>query len=97
MKIIRKEETQAKAEILLSLIETRKVNDKREKELKDFFKVLMKDETTLKVGSVLITLEDRERNGLDKKAILADTRYGTDFVAAFNKTSYFTQMNVKGL
>lgn len=81
-----------KAERLHALIQARLEIEKEEAELKEFFKADIKD-GLLEAGSVIITLETKERTSLDKKSLIE--QMGADFVKNFEKVSEYIQINVK--
>ena len=64
-----KKETSIKAQLLLETIEKRKKLEKIEKELKEEFKNLLGSEVAINANGILISLDDRDRTSLDKKAL----------------------------
>ena len=93
MKILRKQEYKTKAEKLANYIEKRKELEKLEKDLKGEFKILMAESAVLKVGDYILTLTDKIRSSLDKKALIE--KCGKDFVNAFEKVSSYKQFDIK--
>jgi len=81
------------AQDLFNAIELRKELEKKEKELKEQIKLIMGEEKLLEAGSIFITLDDRERTDLDKKAMIQEL--GMDLIKRFEKTSSFVMMSVK--
>lgn len=81
-----------KADRLFALIQTRIALEKEEAELKEFFKVEIKD-GLLEAGDVIIMLETKERVGLDKKSLEAEM--GAEFIRQFEKKTEYVQVNVK--
>lgn len=81
-----------KAKELLSLIVARRDMEKKEAELKDYFKAEITD-GVLEAGKVIITLETKTRTSLDKKAM--EEALGKDTVARFEKMTQYQQVNVQ--
>ncbi len=79
---------------LLELIEARKVIERREKELKQYFKTKLDNigHDTASLGGVLISLVTKERRDLDKKSLKA--HFG-DLIKSFEKTTRYLQVDVK--
>lgn len=81
-----------KALNLLKMIEQRKMIEKAEKELKDHFKDLLGEDSIIIVGEVVISLSERTRTDLDKKALAAELG---DKIKQFEKSSTYQVMDVK--
>lgn len=83
------------AKELIEVIEQRKRLDKREADLKDLFKVKMTNQgiNTLTLGKVLVSLVQKSRTALDKKALV--TAYGEETISQFEKTTDYIQVDVK--
>ena len=83
------------AKELIEVIEQRKRLDKREADLKDLFKVKMTNQgiNTLTLGNVLVSLVQKNRTALDKKALV--TAYGEDVVSQFEKVTEYIQVDIK--
>ena len=83
------------AKELLAVIEQRKCLDKRESDLKDLFKIKLSAQgiCTLSVGGVLISLVNKERSSLDKKALVA--AFSEELIQGFEKVSKYIQVDVK--
>lgn len=82
---------------LHEIILERRSLDKRETELKGYFKTRLANLgiNTVTIAGVLISLVDRERRDLDRKAI--EAQFGPDLVKQFEKVTRFTQVDVKQL
>lgn len=80
---------------LVEVIEQRKRLDKRESDLKDLFKVKMTNQgiNTLALGNVLVSLVQKSRTALDKKALV--TAYGEEVVSQFEKVTEYIQVDIK--
>ncbi|MGE4130135.1 MAG: hypothetical protein AB7F86_00775 [Bdellovibrionales bacterium] len=83
------------AKELIEVIEQRKRLDKRESDLKDLFKIKMTNQgiNTLTLGNVLVSLVQKSRTALDKKALV--TAYGEEVVSQFEKVTEYIQVDVK--
>lgn len=83
------------AKELIEVIEQRKRLDKRESDLKDLFKVKMTNQgiNTLTLGNVLVSLVQKSRTALDKKALV--TAYGEEVVSQFEKVTEYVQVDIK--
>ncbi|OQW54951.1 MAG: hypothetical protein A4S09_17355 [Proteobacteria bacterium SG_bin7] len=83
------------AKELIAVIEQRKRLDKRESDLKDLFKIKMTNQgiNTLTLGNVLVSLVQKSRTALDKKALV--TAYGEEVIGQFEKVTEFIQVDVK--
>jgi len=93
MKSLRNDKDVELALDLLQAIQMRKAAEKLEKELKTHFKGKIGDHTMLKVGNVVISLEDRSRSDIDK--VLLEQDHGKDFIKKYSKTTIYKQMSVK--
>lgn len=80
---------------LKDLIEQRKVIVKREQELKSYFKTKLINlgHDTATIGGILISLIDKVRKDIDRKAISA--QYGADFLKQFETKTKYVQVDVK--
>ncbi len=80
---------------LLQVIEDRRALDKRESDLKEMFKLKMGHLgiDTLSLGGVLISLIQKSRTSLDRKSLVV--ALGKDTVAQFERTTEYTQVDVK--
>jgi len=85
-----KKETCKKAQLLLETINKRKELEKLEKTLKDDFKTLLGSEVAINADGVLITLTERERTNLDKKALAQVVD-----LSDFETTSTYNIMSVR--
>ena len=83
------------AKQLAEIIQERKDLEKKEKTLKEFFKAEIGDSGAANVGDILITLEDRSRESVDKKSIEADM--GREWLEQYLKTSSYQMVSVKNL
>lgn len=83
------------AKELIEVIEQRKRLDKREADLKDLFKVKMTSQgiNTLTLGKVLVSLVQKSRTALDKKALV--TAYGEEKISQFEKVTEYVQVDIK--
>jgi hypothetical protein len=83
------------AQELLQVIELRKQLDKRESDLKELFKVKMGNigTDTLAIGGVVVSLIEKSRLNLDKKALVA--AFGEEIVSQLEKVTEYTQVDVK--
>ena len=69
MKKTVKKTTCEKAQLLLDTINKRRELEKLEKQLKEDFKSLLGSELAIDANGILISLDERERTSLDKKAL----------------------------
>ena len=86
------------AQLALELKETidrRREIEKREDELKSYFKTKLGSlgQDTASVGGILISLTSKSRTDIDKKAIAA--QMGADWLKQFEKKTNYTQVDVK--
>ena len=83
------------AKDLLKIIEDRKEIEKKEKELKSYFRTQFESLgiDTATIGKVLISMVSKTRTGLDQKALIA--KLGKEFVAQFVAETPYTQVDVK--
>lgn len=91
MKTIRSQSDILKAQELFNLIEARKEIEKKERELKDYFKAM--GEVAIKANDILITLTEKERTNLDKLALTAFL--GPDKIHEFETVTEYVQVDVK--
>jgi hypothetical protein len=82
---------------LKRVIELRRANEKREDELKSYFKSKLASigQDTANVGGILISLVERSRTDIDKQAIAA--QMGADFLKRFQTKTTFIIVDVKEL
>ncbi len=90
MKTIRAKSDIEKANELFELIEARKEIERKERELKDYFKAM--GEAAIKANDILITLTEKERTNLDRKALQA---FMGDKLVEFETTTEYVQVDVK--
>jgi hypothetical protein len=81
-----------KAKDLLNTIRTRRELEKKESELKEFFKTKNTD-GFIDADGVLVTFTDKKRTSLDRKAL--EAKFGKDVIAQFEVTTEYTQIDVK--
>ncbi len=79
---------------LSHVIAERRTLEKRETELKDYFKNKINDFGVIRVGDVIIVLSECERESLDRKAL--ETELGVDRVKEFVNITTYTKLEVKG-
>ena len=82
----------AKAKELLTAIKTRRELEKKEMELKEFFKSKRTD-NYIDADGILISFSDKKRTSLDRKAL--EAKFGKDVIAQFETTTEYTQIDVK--
>lgn len=82
---------------LLEVIEARRKIEKWESVLKEFFKTKMASlgVDTISAGGVLISLVEKSRSSLDRKALVA--ALGEDGVRIFEKETQYLQVDVKAM
>ena len=90
MKKTVKKETVNKAQKLLEIIELRRELEKKEKELKTFFKTMLESEVAIDCNGILVTVEERTRKSLDKKELSKIVE-----IEKFEKVTTYKQLNVK--
>lgn len=78
---------------LHALIETRKIAEKEEKEIKAELKMIMGDDSTLEAGGLIVLRSERSRKDLDKDQLSEDM--GQEFIAKYTKVSHYEIMEVK--
>ena len=81
-----------KAEKLLSIIESRKILEKEEASLKDYFKSEIKDGVLI-AGNVTITIEEKTRTTLDRAAL--EKFLGVNKIKGFEHVTEYVQLNIK--
>ena len=81
-----------KARELAKVIEIRKIAEKKESELKDYFKDELKEDNAIQAGDVLIIAKERERKGLDRKELF--NVFGEEMMAKFETVTTYTQIEV---
>jgi len=94
MKNLRNEKDQNLAAELSHIIAERRGMEKREKELKAYFKEKAGDDIAIKAGDILILLTEKSRESLDRKLLTAD--FGAEKLAPYIKTTSYVQVDVKG-
>jgi len=93
MKKTVKKELVSQAWELFRVIEERKDLEKRERVLKNIFKVFLDDDTALEVDSFLISLEECSRSSLDKG--LLSEYLSEDQLESCKKTTEYKKFNIK--
>lgn len=80
---------------LHAVIQERRAIEKREQELKSFFKTKLTNlgHDTAVIGGVLISLVAKSRTDIDRKAIAA--QLGADFLRRFETKTEYVQIDVK--
>lgn len=80
---------------LKAVIDQRRVIEKREEELKSYFKTKLTNlgNDTASLGGVLISLVSKSRTDIDKKAITA--QMGADFLKQFEVKTSYIQVDVR--
>lgn len=78
------------AQELYEIIEARKELDKREREIKDYFKSL--GEENLHIGGYLIVQKECVNSYLDRARLAADK--GDEFVAKYLRITTYTRLEV---
>jgi predicted phage-related endonuclease len=73
---------------LAALVEIRRVNERKEKDLRDMFKDEMGDDELMRVGEFILIASTRIRTDLDKKAL--QQRLGDELKEFEKKTEYKT-------
>lgn len=82
------------AQELLSVIEQRKALEKRESELKTYFKdELGNKPDLLEAGNVVIMLIEKARTSLDKEGLT--NKFGIAVISEFEKTTTYLETQVK--
>lgn len=84
----------SKANELLKLVSSRKQNEKRESELKEYFKNEIKD-GVLECGNVTIIILDAKKSSLDRKGL--EQEFGLEAVKAFEKITEYKKVEVRGV
>lgn len=93
MKTLQGVDAVQKVRRLVKVNEQRKLLEKEEKELKEFFKGKLEGEDgSLKVDRFLITVETKTSKSIDKKALAAELG---DRIHDFEKESSYQQLEVK--
>jgi hypothetical protein len=91
--VIMIESPEGKAMELATLIELRREAERREKELKDYFKELIGEaEATVQIGAYILVLSECTRTDLDKKALMVAMG---DRIKDFEKQTSYTKLEVK--
>jgi hypothetical protein len=78
---------------LFEIIETRKVAEKLEKDLKAQIKIVMGEDAILNAGDFCVVIETRNRTDLDKTALGHDM--GQEFILKYSKRSEYEILSVK--
>lgn len=78
---------------LYELQEARRTIEKREEELKDFFKKRIGNDNGMNAGSILILLEDCTRSSLDRKSL--ENEFGVYPIKRHEKVTHFKKFVVK--
>lgn len=82
----------SKAKELYKLAEERKAIEKREAELKEFFKGLL-TKGVIEADEYAVVIEECERTGLDRPALEAE--FGAAKIKKFEKVTEYTKVTVK--
>lgn len=82
----------AKAKELLAAIRLRRDLEKKESELKEFFKAKNTD-GHIDADGVLVTFTNKTRTSLDRKAL--EAKFGKEVIAQFETSTEYTQVDVK--
>ena len=80
---------------LVEVVEQRRNLDRREDELKNYFRTRLTglNLDTVTVGGVLISLTEKCRTSLDRKAL--EVAFGVDVLTRFEKITPYVQLDVK--
>lgn len=80
---------------LKEVIDQRRTSEKREDELKSYFKTKLSGlgQDTANLGGILISLVSKSRTDIDRKAISA--QFGPDFLKRFETKTCYLQVDVK--
>ena len=92
MKVLKSERTKEMAAELFALISQRKEIERREKELKDYFKSTMAEHTLIRAGDYSVILKDAVTSSIDRKALIAAK--GEQFVAGFTKETHYQKVEI---
>lgn len=93
MKQIRNETEIKYAAELFKLVQERKDLEKRESELKMYFKTKYPTENALKLADIVVNLTEKERTNIDKTAI--QLFLGIDKFKSFEVVSTYVQVDVR--
>ena len=91
MKRFKSKEKLERAEELIELIAQRLEIEKKEKALKDYFKVELKGGGTAMAGDVLISVESAQRKNLSKDLLIAKLGDLTEY----ETVTYFEKLYIK--
>jgi uncharacterized pyridoxal phosphate-containing UPF0001 family protein len=86
----KKFESIVKATQLIETIEKRRELEKLEKELKAFFRSIMKNENVLYLGRYVVLLEDKQRKNLDREKLSKVID-----LSDFEKTTEYKTLSIK--
>lgn len=80
---------------LLEVIERRKALERKEQELKNYFKTHLSSLNidTVNVGGVLISLVNKSRSSLDRNAL--EVAFGSEVISRYEKVTSYIQVDVK--
>ena len=80
---------------LVEVIELRRQLERKEQELKNYFKTHLSNLNidTVTVGGVLISLVEKNRSSLDRKAL--DVAFGNEVISRYEKVTQYVQVDVK--
>lgn len=81
------------AVLLMAIIEQRRIAEKKEKELKEFFRAEAQGEGSILAGDILITFSNEERAILDKKSLI--TAFGENVIKQFERITEYIKIDVK--
>lgn len=95
LKLLKNDSDQQKAALLFDLIEQRKEMEKKEKELKDYFRsVLSADQiNVVHVGGYIVSVADRVTTTIDRK-LMAEI-LGDDEVRKYEKKTPYQILDIK--
>lgn len=80
---------------LLEVIEQRRQLDRREEELKSYFRTRLKglNVDTVTIGGILISLVEKSRSSLDRKAL--EVAFTYEVISRYEKITTYTQVDIK--
>lgn len=94
MKTMRSQKIIAAAEELSAVIESRKALEKRERELKDLFKVELGDEKVGRVGNYVIMITDCQTSTIHRDRLIADM--GLEWVHNYTQITKYKKVTIQG-
>lgn len=82
------------AEELADILKQKSNLEKRENELKAYFKNELENKPgVLEAGNVMIIVDQKNRSGLDRTAL--ETKFSVDVIRLFEKTTQFLTISVR--